>query len=272
MAQAEASRNAMLHSGIYYPSDIDAGFALGQEIGQLAVAWAQANPPGLAPVDELNGGEGAWSGMNPVAPNFGNSSTWAMTTPDEFRPAPPLAFGSDELEAEMQELRDMERNMRTGVFSRYWEFGNGAFQGNLRWTQQASTLIWEYGWDDNPPRGALVYAAMNIAGYDAAVATFEAKYHYMAIRPFQIDPEFQTVIQTPNHPSYPSAHSVLSMAMLATLSELFPQDAAYLTGMSQQGGEARLWAGVHFRHDIVVGEEMGQQIADRVISLFGEID
>jgi hypothetical protein len=94
----------------------------------------------------------------------------------------------------------------------------------------------------------------------------------MAIRPFQIDPEFQTVIQTPNHPSYPSAHSVISMAMLATLSELFPQDAAYLTGMSQQGGEARLWAGVHFRHDIVVGEEMGQQIADRVISLFGEID
>jgi membrane-associated phospholipid phosphatase len=272
MAQAEASRNAMLHSGIYYPSDIDAGFALGQEVGQRAVSWTQANPPALAPVDEINGGEGAWYGVNPIGANFGNSPTWALATPDEFRPEPPLAFGSDELEAEMQELRNMERNMRTGVFSRYWEFGSGAFQDNLRWTQQASTLIWEYGWDDNPPRGALVYAAMNIAGYDAAVATFEAKYHYMAIRPFQIDPEFQTVIQTPNHPSYPSAHSVISMAMLATLGELFPQDAAYLTGMSQQGGEARLWAGVHFRHDIVVGEEMGQQIAARVLSLFGEID
>jgi hypothetical protein len=62
------------------------------------------------------------------------------------------------------------------------------------------------------------------------------------------------------------------MAMLATLSELFPQDAAYLTGMSQQGGEARLWAGVHFRHDIVIGEEMGRQIADKVLLSFGDID
>jgi hypothetical protein len=62
------------------------------------------------------------------------------------------------------------------------------------------------------------------------------------------------------------------MAMLATLGELFPQDAAYLTGMSQQGGEARLWAGVHFRHDIVIGEEMGRQIADKVLLSFGDID
>ena len=49
----------MLHSGIYYPSDIEAGFALGREVGQRAVAWAQTNPPDLSPVDELNGGEGS---------------------------------------------------------------------------------------------------------------------------------------------------------------------------------------------------------------------
>jgi hypothetical protein len=262
----------MLHSGIYYPSDIDAGFALGQEVGQRAVVWAQANPPNLAPVDEINGGDGKWSGVNPIAPNFGNSPTWALTTPDEFRPVPPLEFGSDELEAEMQELRDMERTPRNSTFVRFWEFGSGAFQDNLRWTQHASTLIWEYGIEDNPPRGALVYAAMHIAGHDATVSVFEAKYHYMGIRPFQYDPEFQTVIPTPNHPSYPSAHSVVSMAMLGTLGTLFPEDADYLTALSQQGSESRLWGGIHFRHDIVVGEEMGRQIAERVLSLFGEVN
>lgn len=266
LAQAQSAREAMLHSGIYFPSDIDAGFALGQEVGQRAVEWAQANPPALAPLDEIDGGEGAWSGVNPVAPNFGNSPTWALSSPDEFRPPPPLAFGSDKLEAEMQELRDLERTMPRSIFVRYWEFGSGAFQDNLRWTQHASTLIWEYGWDDNPPRGAMVYAAMNIAGYDAAVSVFEAKYHYLAIRPFQYDPEFQTVIPTPNHPSYPSAHSVISMAMLATLADLFPNDAEYLTDMSKQGGDSRLWGGIHFRHDVVIGEEMGRQIAEKVLA------
>lgn len=271
-AQAEAATNAMLHSGIYYPSDIEAGLALGQQVGERAVAWADANPLNLTPVEEIDGGEGKWSGANPILPNTHTWPTWALSSPDEFRPIPPLEYGSDELEAEMQELRDLERTPRTSTFARYWEYGSGAFQDNLRWTQHASVLLWEHGLEANPPRGALVYTAMHIAGYDAAVATFEAKYHYLAIRPFQYDPEFQTVFPTPNHPSYPSAHSVISMAMLATLGELFPQDASYLTSMSQQGGEARLWGGIHFRHDIVAGEAMGLQIAEKVLAAFGDIE
>lgn len=270
-AQADSAINAMLHSGIYFPSDIDAGFALGKNVGEQAVAWARANPLDLAPVDEIDGGDGKWSGTNPIMPNTDHWPTWTLRSPDEFRPEPPLEFGSDTLEAEMQELRDIERTMRTSAFARYWEYGSGALQDNLRWTQHASAAIWEHGMDDNAPLGALVYAALHVAGYDATVATFEAKYHYLAIRPFQYDPNFQTVIPTPNHPSYPSAHSVISMAMLTTLGEFFPDDAAYLISMSQQGGESRLWGGIHFRHDIVVGEAMGQQIAARVLEPFDSI-
>ena len=270
-ARADAAITAMSHSGIYYPSDIEAGSELGHEIAQRAIAWAQANPLNLVPVEEITGEEGQWYGTNPIMANAGTWTTWALSSADEFRPEPPLEPGSEAFETEMQELRDIERNFPRSVFVRYWEFGSGAFQDNLRWTQHASTLIWEYGLDDNPPHGALVYAAMHIAGYDAAVATFEAKYHYLAIRPFQYDPEFQTVIPTPNHPAYPSAHSVISMAMLATLAELFPQDATYLTDMSRQGGESRLHGGIHFRHDVVAGEAMGEQIADKVLQAFGDI-
>lgn len=267
-AQAEAATNAMLHSGIYYPSDIEAGFALGQQVGQRAVAWADANPLNLAPVETIDGGEGKWHGTNPIMPNAGTWPTWVLSSPDEFRPIPPLEVGSDVLEAEMQELRDIERTMPRSVFVRYWEFGSGAFQGNLRWTQLASTLIWEHGVDNNPPFGALVYAAMHIAGFDAAVSVFEAKYHYLTIRPGQYDPDFQTIIPTPNHPSYPSAHSVISMSMLATLGGLFPDNAEELIAISKQGGESRLWGGIHFRHDVVIGEEMGFKIADKVLAPF----
>jgi membrane-associated phospholipid phosphatase len=271
LEQGEMAAQAMLHSGIYYPSDIEAGYALGQAVGERAIAWAEANPLNLTPVEAIDGGDGRWSGTNPILANFASSPTWVLSSANEFRPEPPLEFGSVELEAEMQELRDLERTPRTMAIARYWEYGSGAFQNTLRWTQLASSLIWEHGLEDNAPRGALVYAAMNIAGYDATVATFEAKYHYLAIRPFQYDSEFQSVFPTPNHPSYPSAHSSISTAVLATLAALFPEDADYLMGLSHQMGEARIWGGLHFRHDIVAGEMLGQQIAEKVLLPFENI-
>jgi membrane-associated phospholipid phosphatase len=271
VAQGEAAAEAMLHSGIYYPSDIEAGFTLGQAVGEQAIAWAQANPINLTPVEAINGEDGKWSGTNPIGANLGSSPTFVLSSPDEFRPEAPLEFSSAELEAEMQELRDLERTPRTMAIARYWEYGSGAFQNTLRWTQEASNLIWEYGLEDNAPRGALVYAAINIAGYDATIATFEAKYYYLAIRPIHYDTEFQSVFPTPNHPTYPSAHSSISTAILATLAALFPEDADSLMGITHQIGDARMWAGLHFRNDIVAGETLGQQIAEKVLSPFDNI-
>ena len=77
-AQAATANDAMLHSGIYYPSDIDAGFALGQVVGQQAVAWAEANPLNLMPMDEVNGGEGNWYGTNPILPYANTWTPWVM--------------------------------------------------------------------------------------------------------------------------------------------------------------------------------------------------
>src|SRR5690606_21596681 len=97
------------------------------------------------------------------------------------------------------------------------------------WTLLTSQLIWEYGYEDNPPLAALIYATMTVAFYDAVVAVWDAKYHYLGIRPFQYDPAFTPVFDTPNHPSYPGAHSVLSSALLTTLAHWFPGDAEELT-------------------------------------------
>ncbi|WP_119071482.1 phosphatase PAP2 family protein [Aggregatilinea lenta] len=268
---AAQSNDAMLHSGIYYPSDVEAGFALGQQVAAMAIAWADAHPMDLNTVDEINGGEGKWYGANPITPNAASWPTWVLSSPDEIMPPPPPEYGSEQLETEVQELRDIERTLRTTVFARYWEYGSGAFQGTLVFTEKTSALIWEYGLDADPVRGALVYTLLNIATYDATAAAFAVKYHYLGIRPFQVDPTFETVIPTPNHPSYPSAHSVITMAAVTTLAKLFPEDADSLIEISHQGGEARLWAGIHFRSDIVAGEDMGRQIADKVFAPFKDI-
>jgi membrane-associated phospholipid phosphatase len=269
--QAEAAAAAMLHSGIYYPSDIEAGLELGRMVAERAIEWSQNSNFDTGGPTEINGGEGKWFATNPILPLAGTWRTWTLASGDEFRPEAPPAFGSDELEAEMQELRDLERNPRTDAWARFYEYGTGPRHAYADWTLLTSQLIWEYGYEDNPPLSALIYATMNVAFYDAVVATWDAKYHYLAIRPFQYDPEFVSVIPAPNHPSYPGAHSVLSMALLTTLAHWFPGDAEELVELAHFVGETRIWGGIHFRSDIVVGEEMGFQIAELVTAPYRDI-
>ena len=85
------------------------------------------------------------------------------------------------------------------------------------------------------------------------------------MRPFQLDPEFNPLFTTPNHPSYPSAHSCFSGAAGGELSWLFPHDAATITALVDQAGESRIWSGLHFRSDIVVGLVIGRTVAWKVI-------
>ncbi|MBZ0294126.1 MAG: phosphatase PAP2 family protein [Anaerolineae bacterium] len=270
-AQAEAAADAMLHSGIYYPSDIEAGMALGRMVAQRAVEWAQNSNFDLSGPSEINGGEGKWNATNPILPLAGTWRPWTLTSGDEFRPGPPPAYGSDELEAEMQELRDMERTPRTNTWARFYEYGAGPNQAYSHWVLLTSQLIWEYGYDSNPPLASLIYTTMTAATYDAVIATWDAKYHYLGIRPFQYDPEFTPVFDTPNHPSYPAAHSVLTSTTLGTLAHWFPSDAEELVARAHFVGESRLWGGIHFRSDIVAGEEIGQKIVERVLTPFNDI-
>jgi hypothetical protein len=113
---------------------------------------------------------------------------------------------------------------------------------------------------------AQTYALMNIAAYDSQVACFNAKYTFWAIRPFQYDPEFTPVFATPNHPSYPAAHSCHSMSMAAVLAALFPVDADEVLATAHEAGEARIWGGIHFRNDVVAGEALGIDVANAVLA------
>jgi membrane-associated phospholipid phosphatase len=118
---------------------------------------------------------------------------------------------------------------------------------------------------------ARAYALASFAAYDALVACFDAKYTYWGIRPFQLDPQFSTLFPTPNHPSYPSAHSCISTATAVVLAELFPINAEEVLGLAEEAGESRIWGGIHFRADFVVGSELGQNVGDTVIEQ-AEID
>jgi hypothetical protein len=145
------------------------------------------------------------------------------------------------------------------------EYGAGGTRAFWFWSEQIGKKVLEYRLDDNLPQAARVYALTNIAFYDAFVACWDAKYAYWAMRPFQIDPTFQPLVKTPNHPSYPSAHACLSTATAETLAHLFPRDAEMFRGYADLFLDSRVWAGIHFRSDIGAGVAIGQAVAQKVI-------
>ena len=263
--KAQEAVNSRLMAGVEYPSDVEAGLELGRAVAALVIERGMADGSDAAWTGSVPTEPGHWTGENPIFPMAGTWKTWVLESGDQFRPEPPPAYDSEQLTAEMQEVRDFQRTPVTNAIAAFWETGSGGRRAHWFWNDILNRLILQSRWDDDPPRAARAYALMNTAGHDSGVACWDAKYTYWAIRPFQLDPEFTPLFTTPNHPAYPSAHSCLSTATATVLAYLFPTDADYVLATANQATESRIWAGIHFRSDVVSGVALGQDVANAVI-------
>lgn len=262
--QAEAATNSRVLAGVEYPSDAAAGLNLGRAVGALVVEYAKQDGSDAKWTGTVPTTKGTWNGTNPIQPMAGTWKTWVLKSGSELRPPPPYAYDSPEKAKEMAELKAIQRTPKQTADAFYFQYGSGATRNHIVWNQQASTKIFEYGLNENPPRAARIYALESIAYYDAAVACWDAKYAYWAIRPFQLDPDFKPLFPTPNHPSYPAAHGCLSGAPAAILGLLFARDAASLNAIADTAAQSRMWAGIHFRSDIETGLALGRAVAQKV--------
>jgi membrane-associated phospholipid phosphatase len=161
------------------------------------------------------------------------------------------------------EVRDYPRTNLTNLTASYWEYfgGRASFE---YWNDLTSRLIFEHRLQDDTLQASRVYALLNIALNDAAIACWDAKYTYWAPRPAMVDPAITTVFVTPNHPSYPSAHSCIGGAAATVLARQFPSDAGSLDAIADQAGEARIMGGIHYRTDVDTGKTLGTRVGDVV--------
>lgn len=262
---AQDAVNSRLLAGVEYPSDVEAGLELGRQVAEQVIAWGQSDGFDAPWTGSVPAEPGQWTGENPILPMAGTWRTWVLESPDQFRSEPPYAYDSEELAAEMQELREVVRTPVLNSIAMFWEYGAGGRRAYWLWNELASRYMLESRWDDNAPLAARAYALTNIASHDASVGCWDGKYVYWAIRPFQLDPEFSPLFPTPNHPSYPSAHSCISTATANVLAALFPNNASEVLGLSEQASESRIYAGIHFRSDVDAGIELGANVANAVL-------
>ncbi len=263
--KAEEAAGSRLTAGVNYPSDIAAGMALGKQVAALVIARGKSDGTDSKWTGSVPGGPGKWTGTNPILPMAGTWKPWVLSSPSEFRPGPPIPYDSPEKAAELAELKNFPRTPLTNNEALFWEAAVGGLRAHQYWNEQLSKMTLEYRLDDDPPRAARAFVLPFVVLYDSAIGCWEAKYTYWAIRPFQLDPEIKTVFTTPNHPSYPAAHACSSTAVTRVLGYLFPRDAEAFAALGDRAGESRIWAGIHFRSDIVAGRQLGFAVANKVI-------
>lgn len=261
-AKAEEAARSRLLAGVQYPSDVEAGLALGRAVAARVIERAQSDRADAVWSGEMPSEPGYWTGENPFMPMAGTWQAWLLSSNDQFRPSPPPAYDSPERAAELMAVKTYTRTFASTASAFYWQVHAGI---KAHWFDAAHRLIFEHRLDQNPPLAALVYAAVGVGLHDAFIACFDAKYAYWTIRPSQLDPELVTLFPNPPHPSFPAAHGCNSGAGATVLAGFFPTEREALLASGQEGGESRLWAGIHYPSDIDAGLMIGQAVGQLVV-------
>jgi membrane-associated phospholipid phosphatase len=253
---AKQASQSRIDAGVQYPSDAEAGWKLGEQVAQQIIERAKKDGSHIKWDGQMNTDPKKWTGTYPLGITKAKHAPLFMRSVDQFRPAPPPDF-----ENEMTEMKNFQKNFCVKRSAYFW--ANTPFDF---WFDIANKKIFEYRMEDDAPSVARIYAILGVSGYDAAIATMDAKYAYWGIRPSQYDTSYKPLITTPPFPGYPSGHALGAASHAAVLSYFFPEDAAYFQKLAEDCAESRFYAGIHFRTDNVVGLEMGKQIGNYILS------
>jgi hypothetical protein len=280
---------------------IDQGIAWGQDVADRMWAWRDAdgfNPPAPpfigAPV------VGVWRPTPPLllsgaGTQFASMTPWVMARASQFRPAAPPAPTSAEYAADYNETKlwgsanASPRSSDQTELVLFWA-GNTP----LYWNRIASQIV--AARHSTLLETAHLFAQLNVAIADAAIACFDAKYRYVYWRPntairagdldgndsTTADPDWAPLLtNTPNHPENPSGHSTLSGAAAFVLESAFGDDTSFTVDSETRPGvrhfqsfsaavaeiaDARVFGGIHFRTACVRGNAVGRAVADYVLT------
>jgi hypothetical protein len=236
-----------------------------------------------------------WVPIDTLSSMWPNMKPFAMSSPSQFRPKPPIALNSKEWATDFNEIKDYggkiseKRTVQQTETALFWTSPLLAYQPLMRQLVTAKQM----GVLDSARFMALEAVGLN----DAIIAVLDAKYHYnfwrpiTAIRNGDIDGNpatdseatWQPIADTPMHPEYPCSHCIQSGSVAAVVKavlggEDIPEVAltspatpgvihrwTNMAAFTEEVANARIWAGFHYRFSTHVGTDMGLQIGEYVV-------
>lgn len=253
------------------------------------VDWVQPPP-----------GPGVYEPTGPPPPlgvNMPFITPFILASSSQFRPQGPDRLESKAYARDFNEIKELgrvdsqSRTPEQTEVARFWsEFSL------VQITRGLNALAMAQGLDIGQTARMIVMA--NMASADGLIACFDSKYHYLFWRPIHAiqradtdgneatepDPSWTPLLVTPNHPEYPSAHACSTTAIMETLAAFFgtqevpfslDSTVTHTTHYYQRFKEvvpevanARVWAGIHFRHSTDDGAKIGRKVANWMIQRF----
>jgi hypothetical protein len=232
----------------------------------------------------------------PVFSTAGAVTPWVMTNSSQFRPAAPPALTSETWTTDVNEIRELgrfdstKRTPEQTTIGRFWLFtGPRTYNPIVRQVAMAK--------DMDIVDCARLFALVVMAGNDAIIAVFDAKYTYNLWRPITAirnadqtnntatprDAAWRPLGDTPMHPEYPCAHCIISAAVSAVLQGVVGNEVGEISltsptapgvvrkwtrlqDYSDEVSLARIYAGFHYRFSTTVGKEMGKKIGELAVA------
>lgn len=208
-----------------------------------------------------------WSGSRPfIGQDEGSAMTWLIPSPRDLNsltpPAPQSKIWLEQLKETQAALRKVTPEQVKTIH--YWAGEPSTITLCGIWLKVANDYMNAH---DIPFEKRLqVRANLAMGLSDAMIAAFHVKYTYWIKRPIMLDKTLQTVIATPNHPSYPSGHSTLSGAAATILTFYFPDQQQEWWRLADEGNQSRILAGIHFPIDTKDGLILGKEVGNAVIA------
>jgi hypothetical protein len=284
------------------------GITVGQQAAQAVLAL-RANDgldkdPSLADLNPPAAGPGVWQPAPGTVLGLRLPAVrpLALDSASQFRPDGPNALTSQEYTDDFNQVKELGRIDSTSrtpeqtLQARFWT------DHDIRqWNDGLLNLAAARGL--GLMQTARLLAIAHVAGGDAMIACFDAKYHYWFWRPYQAialadtdgnpdtlaDPSWKPLGSTPNFPEYPSAHACHSTAVVKTLDAFFGTDKVPFTLDSRATNTtrhyhrlhdivkdvdwARVLVGFHFRNSdrqgSALGRKVGRYVADHLFRPLG---
>ena len=261
-AMAEEAAHSRVQAGVQFPSDASAGLELGRKVAERVIELAKADGSDAVWAGTVPTGPCMWTGEKPGNVTLPGWKPILLSATNEFRPPTPPDCHSPAVKAEVDAVAKFERTFATNYKAIYWQSPAGLMTS---WYDYASKWMFEDRTDQNPPRAARAYALVAGVYFDAFLASNDGKFAYWYLRPNQLDPSITPLFPVPPFPSYPSNHSTLSTARSEVLAYLFPAHAEFIRAVGKEGGDSRIWAGIHYEMDNQAGVALGKAVAGKFI-------
>ncbi len=237
-----------------------------------------------------------------VLPGWKYVRPFVIPSADSCRPEGKIDMQSREYIDAVDEVRRLggrvskERTPEQTLIAQFWQGQGGTLTPVGQWNDLATRVAVQE--KRTLEQNVTMYAVMNVAIADACLAAWEFKYLTRMWRPqtaireadkvgipdMKADPEWRSLLVTPNHPSCVSGHSAISWSAAEALKACFKTDKIHIqvasdstknwqtrefssfSQVANECGRSRIYGGIHFQFDNTMGAELGGKVAGYVLN------